>query len=53
MYPTKVQHTISYKGNKENKRPGTESTVKVPKKFCAKKHCSLYKKYGGAYTTLA
>ena len=41
----------STKSEKGNKRPGTESTYKIPKKACTKKHCNLCKKYGGAYTT--
>ena len=39
------------KGKKGNKRPGTESTARVPKKACTKKHCNLCKKHGGGYTT--
>jgi hypothetical protein len=41
----------SHKGKKGNKRPGTGSMGMVPKKACTKKHCNLYKKYGGTYTT--
>ncbi len=36
---------------KGKKRPGTEATVRVPKKVCFEKHCNLCKKHGGAYTT--
>ncbi len=41
----------SSKGEKGKKRPGTNSTARVPKKVCFEKHCDLCKKYGGAYTT--
>ncbi len=41
----------SYKGKKGKKHPGTNSTVRVPKKVCFEKHCDLCKKYGGAHTT--
>ncbi len=41
----------SHKSKKEKKRPGTNSTVRVPKKVHFKKHCNLCKKHGGAYTT--
>jgi hypothetical protein len=41
----------STKTEKENKRPGTESTYKIPKKAQTEKHCDLCKKHGGAYTT--
>ncbi len=40
----------SPKGKKGEKRPGTESMVRVPKKVYFKKHCNLCKKHGGAYT---
>jgi hypothetical protein len=36
--------------HKSKKRPGTKSTVRVPKKVCFEKHCDLCKKHGGAYT---
>ncbi len=50
---TNAQSTFlaSSKGKKGNKRPGTESTARVPKKACPKKHCNLCKKHGGTYTT--
>jgi hypothetical protein len=32
------------------KRPGTNSTVRVPKKVHLEKHCELCKKHGGAHT---
>ncbi len=41
----------SNKGKKGNKRPGTESTARVPKKACIKKQCNLCKKHWGAYIT--
>jgi hypothetical protein len=40
----------SNKGKKGKKRPGTNSTVRVPKKVCFEKHCKLCKKHGGAHT---
>ncbi len=41
----------SHKSKKGKTRPGTEATVRVPKKFCFEKRCDLCKKHGGAYTT--
>jgi hypothetical protein len=41
----------SYKSEKGKKRPGTNSTVWVPKKVHFEKHCDLCKKHGGAHTT--
>jgi hypothetical protein len=41
----------SHKSKKGRKRPGTEATVRVPKKVCFEKHCNLCKPHGGAYTT--
>jgi hypothetical protein len=40
----------SHKSEKGKKRPGTNSTVRVPKKVRFEKHCRLCKKHGGAYT---
>jgi hypothetical protein len=40
----------SNKGKKGKKRPGTDSTVQVPKKVQFEKHCELCKKHGGAHT---
>jgi hypothetical protein len=40
----------SNKSKKGNKRPGVESTARVPKKVCFKKHCNLCKRHGGMYT---
>ncbi len=40
----------SNKGEKGKKRPGTDSTARVPKKVCFEKHCNLCKKHGGAHT---
>jgi hypothetical protein len=41
----------SNKGKKGKKRPGTNSTVRVPKKVRFEKHYNLCKKHGGAHTT--
>ncbi len=41
----------SHKNEKGKKCPGTNSTVRVPKKVCFEKHCDLCNKHGGAYTT--
>ncbi len=41
----------SNKGKKGKKRPGTNSTARVPKKVCFEKHCNLCKKHGGAHIT--
>ncbi len=41
----------SYKGKKGKKRPGTDPTVRVPKKVWFEKHCNLWKKHGGTHTT--
>ena len=41
----------SNKGKKGKKHPGTNSTVRVPKKVCFEKNCDLCKKHGGAHTT--
>jgi hypothetical protein len=40
----------SNKGEKGKKRPGTNSTVWVPKKVRFEKLCDLCKKHGGAHT---
>jgi hypothetical protein len=43
----------SNKGEKGKKHPGTNSTVRVPKKVCFEKfekHCELCKKHGGTHT---
>jgi hypothetical protein len=40
----------SNKGEKGKKRPGTNSTARVPKNVHFEKHCNLCKKHGGAYT---
>jgi hypothetical protein len=42
----------SNKGEKGKKRPGTNSTVQVPKKVQFEKHYELIKKHGGAHTML-
>jgi hypothetical protein len=41
----------SNKGKKGNKQPGTDATIRVPKKACPKKHCNLCKKHGGTHIT--
>jgi hypothetical protein len=41
----------SHKSKKGKKRPGTKATICVPKKVCFEKHCDLYKKHGGTFTT--
>jgi hypothetical protein len=41
----------SHKSKKGKKCPGTEATMRVPKKVHFEKHCNLCKKHGGAYTT--
>ncbi len=41
----------SHKSKKGKKCPGTNSTVRVPKKVRFEKHCDLCKKHGGAHTT--
>jgi hypothetical protein len=40
----------SNKGEKGKKCPGTNSTARVPKIVCFKKHCILCKKHGGTHT---
>jgi hypothetical protein len=47
----KKSNKSSNKGEKGKKRPGTDSTVRFPKKVCFEKHCNLCKKHGGAHTT--
>ncbi len=41
----------SNRGEKGKKHPGSNSTVRVPKKVRFEKHCNLCKKHGGAHTT--
>ncbi len=41
----------SNKGEKGKKHPGTNSTVRLPKKVHFEKHCNLCKKHGGAHIT--
>ncbi len=41
----------SNKDKKGKKCPGTNSTVRFPKKVRFEKHCNLCKKHGGAHTT--
>jgi hypothetical protein len=40
----------SNKGKKSNKRPGTESMARVPKKSYTEKHCIVCKRHGDAHT---
>ncbi len=40
----------SHNREKGKKHPGTNSTVRVPKKVRFKKHCNLCKMHGGTYT---
>jgi hypothetical protein len=40
----------SYNAKKGKKRPGTNSTVRAPKKVQFEKHCNMCKKHGGAHT---
>jgi hypothetical protein len=40
----------SHKGEKGKKHPGTDSTVRVPKKARFEKHWDLCKKHGGTHT---
>jgi hypothetical protein len=47
----KKSNKSSNKGKKGKKCPGTDSTVRVPKKVQFEKHCKLCKKHGGAHTT--
>jgi hypothetical protein len=37
----------SHKSKKGKKHPGSEATVRVPKKVCFEKHCDQCKKHGG------
>ncbi len=46
-FNTQSNKKATNKGKKEIKRPGTESTARVPKKACTEKHCNLCKKHGG------
>ena len=41
----------SFKSKTGKKHPGTNPTVRVPKKVRFEKHCDLCKKHGGAHTT--
>jgi hypothetical protein len=43
----KKSNKSSNKGKKRKKCPGTNSTVRVPKKVCVEKHCNLCEKHGG------
>ncbi len=39
----------SHSEKKGTQQPGTDNSARVPKKACAKKHCNLCKKLGGAH----
>jgi hypothetical protein len=41
----------SFNGKKGKTRPGTDPTVRFPKKAQFAKHCNLCKKHGGTHTT--
>jgi hypothetical protein len=45
----KKSEKSSSKGKKGKKRPGANSTTRVPKKVCFEKHWDLCKKHGGAH----
>ncbi len=49
--PDEKSEKPSFKSKKGKKRPGTSSTVGVPKKVRFEKHCNLCKKHGGTHTT--
>jgi hypothetical protein len=49
--PDEKSKKSSFNGKKGKKRPGTDLTVRVPKKVRFEKNCNLCKKHGGAHTT--
>ncbi len=49
--PDEKSEKSSFNGKKEKKRPGTDPTVRVPKKVQFEKNCNQCKKHGGAHTT--
>jgi hypothetical protein len=49
--PDEKSKISSFNGEKGKKQPGTDPTVRVPKKVQFEKHCNLCKKHGGAHTT--
>jgi hypothetical protein len=49
--PDEKSEKSSFNGKKGEKRPGTDPTVRVPKKVQFEKNPDLCKKHGGAHTT--
>jgi hypothetical protein len=49
--PDEKSEKSSFNGKKGKKWPGTDPTVRVPKKVRFEKNCDLCKKRGGAHTT--
>ncbi len=49
--PDEKSKKSSFNRKKGEKRPGTDPTVRVPKKVQFEKNCDLCKKHGGAHTT--
>jgi hypothetical protein len=49
--PDEKSKKSSFNRKKGKKRPGTDPTVRVPKKVQFEKNCNLCKKHGGAHTT--
>jgi hypothetical protein len=49
--PDEKSKKSSFNGKKGKKQPGTDPTVRVPKKVWFEKNCNLCKKHGGAHTT--
>ncbi len=49
--PNEKSKKSSFNGKKGKTRPGTDPTVRVPKKVQFEKNCKLCKKNGGAHTT--
>ncbi len=49
--PDEKSKKSSFNGKKGKKWPGTDPTVRVPKKVQFEKNCDLCKKHGGPHTT--
>ncbi len=49
--PDEKSKKSSFNGKKGKKRPGTDPTVRVPKKVQFEKNWDLCKKHGGTHTT--
>ncbi len=49
--PDEKSKKSSFNGKKGKTLPGTDPTVRVPKKVRFEKNCDLCKKHGGAHTT--